>query len=176
MARHYELDPDWTVVSGYSMGAIGTYRLMTRWPDLFARGMSTVGFPDESARLPSLRNTPIMAWAASADELVNIAFTEEAVADLSDLGLRFVADLFLAADHLTLATNDEYSPVAAFLGEHRVDRNPSARDLRGRARQRLRARLGGGRPRLLALGPAHSGRGGERDRDHRRAVRGLRRR
>jgi len=124
VARRYVLDPDWTVVSGYSMGAIGTYRLMTRWPDLFARGMSTVGFPDESARLPSLRNTPIMAWAASADELVNIAFTEQAVSDLSSLGLRFVADLFLAADHLTLATNDEYSPVAAFLGEHRVDRDP----------------------------------------------------
>jgi len=71
-----------------------------------------------------LRNTPIMAWAADGDELVNIAETEQTASDLADLGLRFVADLFLAADHLTLATNDEYGPAAAFLGEHRVDRNP----------------------------------------------------
>ena len=124
VARRYKLDPDWTVVSGYSMGGIGTYRLLSRWPDLFARGMSTVGLPDESARLPALRNTPIMAWAASLDELVNIAFTERAVSDMQSNGLRFEADLFEAADHLTLATNDEYGPAAAFLGEHRVDRNP----------------------------------------------------
>ena len=124
VARHYVLDPDWTAVSGYSMGGIGTYRLLSRWPDLFARGMSTVGTPDDSARLPSLRNTPIMAWAATADELVNIAGTEQAVSDMSELGLRFTADLFLTADHLTLATNDEYGPAAAFLGEHRVDRDP----------------------------------------------------
>ena len=124
LARHYRLDPEWTAVSGYSMGGIGTYRLLSRWPDLFARGMSTVGTPDESARLPSLRNTPIMAWAASADELVNVAGTEEAAAELGNLGLRFVADLFEAADHLTLATNDEYGPAAEFLGEHRADRNP----------------------------------------------------
>ena len=74
--------------------------------------------------MPSLRNTPIMAWAASADELVNIAFTEQAVADMEAAGLRFEADLFEAADHLTLATNDEYGPAAEFLGEHRVNRDP----------------------------------------------------
>jgi hypothetical protein len=124
VARHYEVDPSWTAVSGYSMGGIGTYRLLSRWPDLFGRGMSTVGFPDDFERLPSLRNTPIMAWAATADELVNVAETEQAASDMGNLGLRFVADLFLAADHLTLATNDEYGPAAAFLGEHRVDRNP----------------------------------------------------
>ena len=38
--------------------------------------------------------------------------------------MRFVHDLFPAADHLTLATNDEYGPQAAFLGEHRADRDP----------------------------------------------------
>jgi hypothetical protein len=41
------------------------------------------------------------------------------------LGLRFASFLFLAADHLTLATNDEYGPGADFLGDHRVVRNPA---------------------------------------------------
>ena len=43
---------------------------------------------------------------------------------LTAAGLRFVEDLFPTADHLTLATNDEYGAGADFLGDHRVDRNP----------------------------------------------------
>jgi hypothetical protein len=126
VARHYKLDPDWTTVSGYSMGGFGTYRLLARWPDLFARGMSTVGIPGTvNDQLASLRNTPIMAWNADADELVNVQESEQAVKDLTAAGLRFSERLFGASDHLTLATNDEYSPAAAFLGTHRVDRNPA---------------------------------------------------
>ena len=140
VARHYALDPDWTVVSGYSMGGIGTYRLMTRWPDLFARGMSTVGFPDESARLPSLRNTPIMTWAASADELVNIAFTEQAVSDLVEprpaLRRRPVhGGRPPHAGHQRRVRAGCRVPRRAPRGPQ-----PAPRDLRGRPRQRLRAR------------------------------------
>jgi hypothetical protein len=125
VARHYELDPGWTAVTGYSMGGFGTYRLLARWPDLFARGMSTVGIPGSAGdQLASLRNTPIMAWNADADELVNIQSSEQAVKDLTNAGLRFTEWLYTASDHLTLATNDEYSPAAAYLGTHRVDRSP----------------------------------------------------
>jgi pimeloyl-ACP methyl ester carboxylesterase len=126
VARHYKLDPDWTTVTGYSMGGFGTYRLLARWPDLFARGMSTVGIPGTvNDQLASMRNTPILAWNADADELVNIQDSEQAVKDLTAAGLRFSEWLFGGSDHLTLATNDEYGPAAAFLGTHRVDRNPA---------------------------------------------------
>jgi len=126
VARHYPLDPSWASVSGYSMGGFGTFRLLARWPDLFARGMSTVGVPGSVAdQLASLRNTPLMSWAAAADELVNLADTEESVRLLTEAGVRFRHDLFPAADHLTLATADEYGPAAEFLGEHRVDRDPA---------------------------------------------------
>ena len=126
VARHYDLDADWAAVSGYSMGGYGTWRFLARWPDLFARGQSTVGPRGTMEdQLASLRNTPVMAWAAGADELVNIAETEGATRQLEQLGLRFVADLFPAADHLSIATNDEYGPAAAFLGAHRVDRDPA---------------------------------------------------
>jgi pimeloyl-ACP methyl ester carboxylesterase len=126
VARHYRLDPDWTTVSGYSMGGFGTYRLLARWPDLFARGFSTVGIPGTvNDQIASLRNTPIMAWNADADELVQLNESEQAVKDLTAAGLRFDERLFTSSDHLTLATNDEYSPAAEFLGTHRVDRNPA---------------------------------------------------
>src|SRR3954464_14062863 len=77
VARLYKLDPDWTVVSGYSMGGFGTYRMLARYPDLFARGFSVVGIPGTvNDQLPSLRNTPLLAWNAQNDELVNIQDSE----------------------------------------------------------------------------------------------------
>ena len=125
MARHYKLDPDWTDVSGYSMGGYGTYRLLARWPDLFGRAATTVAIPGTANdQLPSLRNIPIMNWNATADELVPIDRSEKADSDLNAAGLRFVHWLFPSADHLTLASNDEYAPEVAFLGDQRVDRNP----------------------------------------------------
>jgi hypothetical protein len=126
VARRYKLDPDWTIVTGYSMGGFGTYRLLARWPDLFARGFSVVGIPGAHTgdQLPSLRDTPILAWNAGGDELVNTSESEQAVKDLTDAGLRFQELFFPAADHLTLATNDWYMPGVEWLGNHRVELNP----------------------------------------------------
>ena len=126
VARHYAIDPDWTAVSGYSMGGFGTYRLLARWPDLFAAGFSVVGIPGTvDPQLASLRNTPIMAWTDVGDELVRIDQTEATVKAMTALGLRFTSWLFPVSDHLTLATNDEYTPGAEFLGTLRVNRNPA---------------------------------------------------
>ncbi len=126
VARHYPLDPAWTAASGYSMGGFGTYRMLARWPDLFARGFSVVGIPGSVGdQLASMRHTPLLAWNAGADELVNLPDAEQAHADLDAAGIEHTYDLFPTADHLTLAANDEYGPGADFLGEHRVDRDPA---------------------------------------------------
>jgi hypothetical protein len=126
VARHYRLDPDWTAVTGYSMGGFGTYRLLARWPDLFSRGWSVVGRPGSADdQLASLRNTPVMNWVAAADELVNLRSTEQLQKDLTAAGLRYRHLLFPTADHLTLAANDGYGDGAAWLGEFRVDRDPA---------------------------------------------------
>jgi hypothetical protein len=125
VARRYPLDPEWVVSSGYSMGGIGTYRLLERWPDLFARGAPIVGYESDEEHLPSLRNIPLMAWNAGQDELVNPALYEPTTAELNELGLRFIADVFSPAGHITLGANDEFGPQADFLGEHRVDRDPA---------------------------------------------------
>jgi hypothetical protein len=125
VARHYSLDPKLVDVSGYSMGGFGTYRMLARWPDLFARGFSVVGAPGSvDDQLTSLRNTPLLLWNATADELVNIQTSEEARAAVEAAGLRYAENLFTAADHLTLATNDWFLPGAEFLGDHRVDLAP----------------------------------------------------
>jgi C-terminal binding-module, SLH-like, of glucodextranase len=125
VARRYPLDPAWVASSGYSMGGIGTYRLLERWPDLFARGAPIVGYESAEEHLPSLRNIPVMPWNAGQDELVNPTLYEPTTARLDELGLRFVADVFSPAGHITLGANDEFGPQAEFLGEHRVDRDPA---------------------------------------------------
>ena len=126
VARHYKLDPSWTEVSGYSMGGFGTFRMLARWPDLFSRGFSVVGAPgDVGDQLISLRNTPLLLWNADGDELVNLSTSEATVEALTAARVRFEEDLYMSADHLTLASNDEYRPGARFLGKHLVDRNPA---------------------------------------------------
>ena len=126
VVRHYRIDPNWTDVSGYSMGGFGTYRMLARWPDLFAKGWSVVGAPGSvDDQLASLRNTPLLLWNATADELVNLSSSEQAVADDTAAGIRFTEDLFVTADHLTLAENDEYEPGAQWLGTTPVNRNPA---------------------------------------------------
>ena len=66
-----------------------------------------------------------MTWNALGDELVNVNTYETTNRELDRLGLRFAAWIVPAADHLTIATNDEYGPGAEYLGEHRVVRNPA---------------------------------------------------
>jgi hypothetical protein len=108
------------------MGGFGTYRMLARWPDLFARGFSVVGAPGSvNDQLVSLRNTPLLAWNSTADELVRLDTSEAAVAADTAAGIRFQENLFLTADHLTLAANDEYAPGADWLGTATVDRNPA---------------------------------------------------
>jgi hypothetical protein len=47
VARHFDLDPARTALTGYSMGGFGSYWLGTLYPDLFGRAMTVVGTPGE---------------------------------------------------------------------------------------------------------------------------------
>jgi hypothetical protein len=141
VASRYKLDPDWTSISGYSMGGYGTYKFATEFPDLFARANPVVGppclgitvsgtdctsGPQTSTRLmlPSVRNIPFLIWDAGQDELVPTSGVLAQIQEFDDLGYRYRFDLFNPAEHLTLAINDSYQPAADFLGTARVDRDP----------------------------------------------------
>ncbi len=134
VARRYRLDPEWTAISGYSMGGLGTLKLGSQYPDLFARAQPVVGFDTNIDVLASLRNVPVLMWNNHGDELANEALFTAAAAKLDSLGYRYELDAFqpcanaacspLFPNHLQLAVNDEYSPAADFLGTVAVDRNP----------------------------------------------------
>lgn len=134
VARRYKLDPDWTVATGYSMGGIGSFKLAAQFPDLFARIQPTVGDEGDSQVLASLRNVPVHMWNNNGDELVNNLGFQQTADALDALGYRYTLDAFqpcanpkcspLFPNHLQLAINDQYAPMAEFLGTERVDRNP----------------------------------------------------
>jgi pimeloyl-ACP methyl ester carboxylesterase len=124
-ASHYQLDADWTVVTGYSMGGFGTFKLAEQFPDLFAKAQATVGASASNNLVPSLRNIPFLMWNMAVDELVPEATYLPTAQALDGAGYRYELDVFAPGDHLTLAVNDQYAPAADFLGTTRVDRNPA---------------------------------------------------
>jgi hypothetical protein len=124
VARRYKLDPEWTVITGYSMGGFGTFKLAEQFPDLFARAQPTVGESEDVNMIASLRNIPVLMWNASADELVPPTSYLPTADELDRLGYRYELDIF-EGEHLTLAIHDQYAPAAAFLGTAEVDRNPA---------------------------------------------------
>jgi hypothetical protein len=123
VARRYKLDPEWTVITGYSMGGFGTFKLAEQFPDLFARAQPTVGESEDTNMIASLRNIPVLMWNASADELVPPTSYLPTADELDRLGYRYELDIYMA-EHLTLAIHDQYAPAAEFLGTAKVDRNP----------------------------------------------------
>jgi hypothetical protein len=142
VAARYHLDPDWTAITGYSMGGYATYKLATQFPDLFAKAQPTVGPPGLGIWVPpadptggaqsntfnmldSLRNIPFLIWVEATDELVPIAGTTKQSQGFDALGYRYEFDVFTPGDHLGLAINDQFQPAADFLGTTRVDRNPA---------------------------------------------------
>jgi hypothetical protein len=72
-----------------------------------------------------MRNTPVMTWIGLLDEGSTPDRQTTSSSNLQKEGLRFVFDQFPAADHLTLATNDEYSPLVEFLETPRLNPDPS---------------------------------------------------
>jgi hypothetical protein len=124
VARRYDLDSDFTVVTGYSMGGYGTFKLAEQFPDLFARAQPTVGISADNDLVKSLRNIPVLMWNADADELVPVPEYLETAKALDDAGYRYELDEY-TAEHLTLAINDQFAPAASFLGTAKVDRDPA---------------------------------------------------
>lgn len=130
LRRQYHLDPSWQVISGYSLGGLGVYKLSEQWPDLFARAVAIVGTPGtpvaavpQSAELASLRNIPLMIWdVVPADELN--PYSQANAAAMQRLGYRYTY-LAFPGDHLTPAFNDQFAPAAAFLGTARVQPSPA---------------------------------------------------
>jgi hypothetical protein len=144
VARRYTLDNGLVDVTGLSMGGYGAYKLAASYPDLFARAgvvvpcpgagieyTGTRGVPGGQARsiapiLPSLADVPVMSWQTTDDQACLYAEQAALVSRLAALGYRYASLTFSGLDHTSLATTalGNAEPLADFLGDARIDRNP----------------------------------------------------
>ena len=149
VARHYRLDPDDAVSFGTSMGGYGTYRLVTLYPDLFARAATNIGPPGAYIWVPpnppelgyvgltnlwldNVRHVPFFNMVASADELVpypgpraqNLGSPENGIRGFEQLGYRYRFRTYSPAEHIALSLAYERE-VQRFLSGARVVRDPA---------------------------------------------------
>ncbi|MCW3018200.1 MAG: peptidase, partial [Solirubrobacterales bacterium] len=141
LAADYDLNPDATVISGYSMGGFASYKLALEYPDLFAQAMPLEGPVVCGERIvegvetaagsggeceKDGNTTPLVAngkWIpyvmtyGALDELVPFTGGLEQVEAFDKLGYRYYAVLYPAEDHLVFATQNDFAPATSQLGQ-----------------------------------------------------------
>jgi hypothetical protein len=150
LASDYDLNPDATVISGYSMGGFASYKLALEYPDLFAQAMPLegpvvcgeriVGGVETAAgsggqcerdgnTTPLIVNAqwiPYVMTYGALDELVPFSGGLEQVEAFNKLGYRYYAVLYPAEDHLVFATQNDFAPATSQLGHLERAHNPGS--------------------------------------------------
>ncbi len=149
LASDYDLSPDQTVMSGYSMGGFASYKLTLEYPDLFAQAMPLEGPvicgtrvtpPIESAAggeectkdgntTPLIVNAkwvPYVMTYGALDELVPFTGGVEQVEAFNKLDYRYYAVLYPLEDHLVFATQNDFAPADSQLGHLEREHDPGS--------------------------------------------------
>ncbi|TMK89334.1 MAG: peptidase [Actinobacteria bacterium] len=129
LAATYTLDPDRTVLSGFSMGGWGTYKLGLTYPSLFAKAMPLAGpaicgirivpgadlyanggrCKTEGNTTPLVENArwlPFVIHQGVVDELVPVASVIAQSQTFDNLGYRYRLQLYPTGDHLASSVED----------------------------------------------------------------------
>jgi pimeloyl-ACP methyl ester carboxylesterase len=142
VADTYGVDPDRTVVCGYSMGGYGAYKLALGYPEAFAKSVVLAGPPTCGVRLlpgvdipgtldpdshcaregetfrllANARWLPFYVAHGALDELVPVGSVLEQVAEIDRLGYRYRFELYPLEDHIGWVVQDAFASAAAHMG------------------------------------------------------------
>jgi hypothetical protein len=151
LASSYALDPERTVLSGYSMGGFGTYKLGLTYPHLFAKGLSFAGPPtcgirvsgdarvtatgercatdgDTTPLVGNARHVPFVVASGVLDELVPFSSILEQVDAFDSRGYRYHAEYYPAEGHIAYAARDSFAPATRQLGRTTRERTAARLD------------------------------------------------
>ena len=147
-AEAYTLDPQRTVITGYSMGGWATYHLGLAHPDLYAAAVTLAGPPrcgvsldgatlsnpafggpctsdgSSAPLIGNARHVPFRIGQGTADQLVPFTSVEAQVGRFDGLGLRHRFVRYPGEDHLIWAVQDRFDTVVDGLGRPTVVRRP----------------------------------------------------
>jgi hypothetical protein len=149
LATSYDLTPDATVMSGYSMGGFASYKLALEYPDLFAQAMPLEGpvicgtrvtppiespaggeeCTSEGNTTPLIVNAkwiPYVMTYGAIDELVPFTGGLEQVEAFNKLGYRYYAVLYPAEDHMVFALQNDFAPATSQLGSFERVKTPGS--------------------------------------------------
>jgi pimeloyl-ACP methyl ester carboxylesterase len=153
VAATYTLDPERTVLAGYSMGGWGTYKLGFEHPDLFANAVVLAGPPGCGARLADPAGTPVplqitytgtdcasdgdstplisnARWLpyfighGTEDELVPVTSAVEQANAFQTAGNQFRFELYPGMDHMAWGASDMFGSAAAHMGNLTREHRP----------------------------------------------------
>jgi pimeloyl-ACP methyl ester carboxylesterase len=142
VAEQLGTDPNRTVVSGYSMGGYGAYKLGLTYPEVFARAVVLAGPPVCGVRLlPDIdipgdldpnthcaregdtwrllvngRWLPFVIAHGLLDQLVPISSIVQQVLELDRLGYRYRFTVYPFEDHISWAREDEFDDPVSHMG------------------------------------------------------------
>jgi hypothetical protein len=145
LALAYDLDPDATTISGYSMGGWASYKLAEEYPDLFAQaealegpvicgervygsvqafagGTQCTSDGNSTPLLGNLRWIPYVLTCGGVDELVPVTGCHTQASDMMADGLRVNEFLYPAEDHIVFSVQNDFAPPDAALGPKAIDR------------------------------------------------------
>jgi pimeloyl-ACP methyl ester carboxylesterase len=126
VAETYNVDPDRTVLSGYSMGGEASNTLGAEHPDAFAGGLVLDGSTFTPIPISNLRWIPYVIDNTIADELDPTTDALNEANQLDALGQRYTLLLHTGGEHLTFAIEDRFDDAVAALGEPTRTRDPAA--------------------------------------------------
>ncbi|HVY09938.1 MAG TPA: prolyl oligopeptidase family serine peptidase [Mycobacteriales bacterium] len=126
VAKAFPLDPERTVLSGYSMGGLGTNALAVAHPDLFAKAVTLAGAVGNIQGLANLRWIPTYLAGGVSDELVPLPIEAAEANGLAALGNRYRWVIYPAVDHAVFELADSFADAVHFMGNAKRVRNPGA--------------------------------------------------
>jgi hypothetical protein len=129
MALGFRLDPTRTVISGYSMGGIGSYLIGLTYPSDFSEAMPLDGLDDSDCAGTNRTNNaewePFVISNAAADEESPWTDAEGEASDFQADGQRYSFFTTTLPEHNVTAVADGFSTqVDALHGEPQIDADP----------------------------------------------------